>query len=194
MANVVVTIPQQAQRYILKVEGGYYNGKDPRDPNETKYGITARTLSNAVKAGIVASPVVRDLTVLDAMKIYQVWYWNPCGADQVSLGLGIALVDGAINCGSKPTIRMLQRSLSALGDPTPDTGKLTPEVIQYANSQPEAMLLYNYLGFRLAYYDACIQRNAQLRAEGKTKVDLSKNKRGWINRLKRLAAEVGVAW
>ena len=194
MANVKVTIPEQTQRYILRVEGGYYGGKDPRDPNETKYGITYRKFLDAVASGIVPKKPLKDLTTLEAMQIYEVFYWKPTGGAAFGLGCGTAFVDGAINCGNRANARLMQRTAADLGADVTDDGVIGAKTINALNALPEKVVLYSYLSYRAAYYEACIRANAKKRAEGKTKVDLSRNRRGWNNRLVRLAAEVGVVF
>lgn len=79
-------------------DGGYTN--DPVDPGgETKWGITARALADAIKKGIVKPTTVKDLTEEDAKIIYRVNYWDMCHCDGRPVAFAVAIFDSAVNCG-----------------------------------------------------------------------------------------------
>lgn len=83
---------QIAVKFVLQHEGGYVN--DPDDPGgETKYGIAKRFHPNVD---------IKNLTELDAAKIYFDEYWMKL-PDSLSFPLDIAAMDSAVNLGVSRT-------------------------------------------------------------------------------------------
>jgi lysozyme family protein len=83
---------------VVGVEGGYVN--DPADPGgETKYGISKR-----------AHPHVDivNLTLEDAMNIYQDDYWDTIKADCMAANFRLAYFDCAVNQGTHYAVEALQ--------------------------------------------------------------------------------------
>ncbi|MFN8493825.1 MAG: glycosyl hydrolase 108 family protein [Caldilineaceae bacterium] len=80
---------QKAIRFVLRWEGGYVN--DPNDPGgETNYGISKRSYPQLD---------IANLTLDQAVEIYQRDYWQASGADKLPWPLSLVHFDSAVNCG-----------------------------------------------------------------------------------------------
>ncbi len=89
---------QLAMKFVLDHETsvknptGYVN--DPVDPGgETKYGIAKRFHPNVD---------IKNLSLADAMVIYERDYWTPHKLDDKPLGMGVVLFDSYVQ--HKPTV------------------------------------------------------------------------------------------
>ena len=104
----------KAVEIVLQHEGGFV--LHPRDPGgATKYGITRETLSRA-RGRPVPVEDVRELTCAEAVAIYRQFYWDAVRADDLPLGLDLAVFDLAVNSGPMRAARMLQSILGITAD------------------------------------------------------------------------------
>ncbi len=81
-------------------DGGYTN--DPVDPGgETKYGISKR-----------AHPKldIKNLTLEDALVLYNKEYWSPAGCSGLDLPLAVCVFDTAVNMGVSRALPFLQNT------------------------------------------------------------------------------------
>lgn len=108
---------------ILIKEGGDKYTNDPVDRGgETKWGIT---VARARAAGYTGS--MRDMTLAQALSIYELYYWEQPGFGQIDPlcpDLAHLLLDLGINFGPTVPTRFLQRALNVLnaeGTHWPDT-------------------------------------------------------------------------
>ncbi|MGO4525578.1 glycoside hydrolase family 108 protein [Microvirga sp. 2MCAF35] len=105
---------EQAVEQVLKHEGGFV--QHPRDPGgATKFGITRETLSRAKKRSVSVNHV-RRLSRREAISIYRQLYWDAVRADELPLGLDLAVFDLAVNSGPARAVKMLQAVLGVEAD------------------------------------------------------------------------------
>ncbi|MGO4388848.1 glycoside hydrolase family 108 protein [Microvirga sp. 2YAF29] len=115
-----------AVAFVLQHEGGFVN--HPRDPGgATNFGITRETLSR-VWGRQASVEEVRRLTSQEAASIYRSLYWRAVRADELPLGLDLAVFDLAVNSGPKRAVAMLQHVLGVAAD-----GLIGPVTIRSAN-------------------------------------------------------------
>lgn len=99
---------------VLKHEGGYVN--HPRDPGgRTNLGITQRTLESWLGEP-VNEQRMRNLTVDDVRPIYRERFWSVVRADQMPVGIDLAVFDFAVNAGPRTSVRLLQRVIGVSAD------------------------------------------------------------------------------
>jgi len=91
---------------VVGLEGGYSNNlKDPG--GETKFGISKRSYPNVD---------IPNLTLDQAKQIYQKDYWSACHCDNMPWPLSAFVFDCAVNQGTDPAIKLLQRALDTTQD------------------------------------------------------------------------------
>lgn len=156
--------------FVLKAEGGWYDGKDARDRNPTMMGITQKTY-NAYLRTLKPKKAVRsvrniDLDEVDA--IYRILYWTKGKCEDLakrSDTVAIIHFDACVNHGvaspnndaSAGAIELLQRTLGVVDD-----GIFGP--ITWENYQNELMedgevkLACRYLEVRKAQYEHLAHR------------------------------------
>lgn len=117
---------ESAVTLVLQHEGGFVN--HPRDPGgATNFGITRDTLSHA-RGRPASVEDVRCLSRREAASIYRSLYWKTVRADELPLGLDLAVFDFAVNSGPKRAVSMLQDVLGVKAD-----GLIGPVTIKAAN-------------------------------------------------------------
>jgi lysozyme family protein len=142
---------------VIGNEGGYVN--DPHDPGgETNYGISKRAYPHLD---------IANLTLEDAMSIYEEDYWNAIQADCVASCFRLAYFDCAVNQGTTYAIQALQ----AMNGLTVD-GIFGPRTIAAGKRMTEEDVS-KYLASRSMRYIA----NDNFNRYGK----------GWLTRLFRVA-------
>lgn len=130
---------QQALTIVLKHEGGYVN--HPGDPGgETNFGIT---LAVARENGYTGSMRTIPMNVVES--IYKRQYWDRVRAEDMPMGVRLALFDYSVNSGVSAASRALQRVLGV-----PDDGVIGPRTIAAAVAQ-EVGLSARLCGHRLAF-------------------------------------------
>jgi len=135
---------QSAVALVLRHEGGFVH--HPSDPGgATNFGITRETLSRS--RGRQAS--VEDIRRLDreeAASIYRGLYWKAVRADELPLGLDLAVFDLAVNSGPKRAVTMLQNALAIEAD-----GLIGPLTIKAANRADAAETIRRLTKARLGF-------------------------------------------
>jgi lysozyme family protein len=87
-----------ALEFVLDREGGYYDGKNPRDPNPTNRGVTQKAYDTwRRKHGLPVRPV-KLMTVEEAVEFYREEYW-PAAAGLADPRLQLVVFDTAVNFG-----------------------------------------------------------------------------------------------
>ena len=176
---------------VLKYEGGYVN--DPLDAGgETNMGITKSTLIKAQNAGIIDKRVtVRTLKKSDAEKIYKANYWDKMYCDEYPIPIDHIVFDSVVNHGITGGSRIVQRAVNSMGISgltlvvDGKFGKLSREAIDridaldYTEDFAKVILIK-----RKEYYDQIIAN----------KPSQAKFRRGWYNRLNKLAVDCGIDW
>ncbi|WP_457091838.1 glycoside hydrolase family 108 protein [Microvirga sp. P5_D2] len=135
---------ETAVALVLQHEGGFVN--HPRDPGgATNFGITRETLSRS--RGCLASVEdVRRLTREEAASIYRSLYWKAVRADELPLGLDLAVFDLAVNSGPKRAVTMLQSVLGVGAD-----GLIGPVTIKAASRADPAATVRRLTRARLGF-------------------------------------------
>lgn len=148
-----------AVSFILKAEGAESN--DPHDPGgRTRYGISQRAHPDVN---------VATLTEADAVAIYRNRYWLSSGLERLPAAVAVAVMDGCVQHGPRPAIRMLQHTLGVATD-----GVIGAETLGAAYRAGAADLLTSYCARRAVYY-------AHLSSFGRFGY-------GWMRRIFSLAA------
>jgi len=109
-----ITSFERCVALVLLHEGGFV--QRPRDPGgATNFGITRETLAQA-RGAFASVDDVRRLSREEAASIYRRFYWNPIRADDLPVGLDLALFDFAVNSGISRSVKALQEVLGAAAD------------------------------------------------------------------------------
>jgi lysozyme family protein len=105
---------EKAVEHVLKHEGGFV--QHPRDPGgATKFGITRETLSRARKRAASITDI-RRLSRKEAIVIYRQFFWDALRAEELPLGLDLAVFDLAVSSGPIRAVKMLQNVLGVEAD------------------------------------------------------------------------------
>ena len=84
--------------FVEQWEGGYVN--HPSDPGgATNMGITQRTFDSWRRSSGLPVESVRNLSRVEANRIYEARYWGPAGCDALEWPLSLVHFDTAVNCG-----------------------------------------------------------------------------------------------
>jgi lysozyme family protein len=144
-------------RWLLPWEGTVYENV-PGDPGgPTKYGIDQRSHPTVN---------IRALTKDKAKEIYRTDYWRAIAGDQLQTRTAWAVMDSAVNCGTKQAVRWLQRALNV-----EDDGRLGPVTLAAAAASPDGPVAMSVLRQRGDHYLA-LGKRPQFR----------KFLKGWMNR------------
>jgi len=101
-------------KLVFVNEGGFSD--DIRDPGRaTQFGVTQATLS-AWRGHPVTPAEVQRLTQAEAAQIYRANYWTPVRGDDLPAGVDLAVMDYAVNSGTRTAIRALQKVVGAEPD------------------------------------------------------------------------------
>lgn len=151
-------------------EGGFVNHPADRG-GATNMGITIKTLSDWRGAPQTVENV-RQLTLDEAIEIYQKKYWDRARIGQLPPFLRYAVYDFAINAGPRRAVLTLQDLCGARRDGV--AGPKTREALEekIASDGPQKVL-EEYLERRLAFFQKIIDRNPSQ----------SVFKEGWFNRV-----------
>lgn len=164
---------------VLGHEGGISDHPADRG-GLTNLGITAGTLREAIRRGIVApSATVRTLTEEQARRIYFALYWTPARCHEFQPPLDLLLFDAYVNHRPASAVRLIQLAVGAAPD-----GIIGPETIRKANAIGVDMgaAIERYAEARAKLYFAIVDDNPSQR------VFL----RGWLNRIETLLRAVEV--
>lgn len=172
----------RALSFVLCLEGGYVD--DPDDAGgATNMGITQATLDRAAARGVAAAADVRDLTRDEAAAIYRAFYWDRYGCGRIVWPASLAVFDTAVQHGRAALL--IQRALCDVGERVIIDGLWGPRTAAAAEraARRDAEYLAERIVFQRAAYYGRIVRN---------RPSQEKFRRGWFNRLRRLAREAGV--
>jgi len=159
-----------ATRYL---EGGWYDGGDPRDPNPTMEGVTQKAYAAAGYSGSV-----RFLTAEQREAIYR-QYWDAVPCDLLPSPADACVFDHAFNAGPLQARKLVQRALHVTDDGV--IGPVTRSVLaQVAGGTPAEIDLFTYriLAERLRFYHG-LARSQRLRP----------NLYSWVRRLTYFAEQ-----
>jgi lysozyme family protein len=144
-------------RWLLPWEGTVYENV-PGDPGgPTKLGLDQRSHPTVN---------IRALTEVKAKEIYRNDYWRAIAGDKLQPKTAWAVMDSAVNCGTKQAVRWLQRALNVADD-----GRLGPVTLAAAAASPDGPVAMSVLRQRGDHYLA-LGKRPQFR----------KFQKGWLNR------------
>ncbi len=160
MPNHSVDADYSFDRYfewLIPWEGSVYEN-DPDDPGgATKYGIDQRSHPTVN---------IRNLTKEQAKAIYRAEYWRAIAGDKLPPRTAWAVMDAAVNCGSRQAARWLQRAVVV-----DDDGIIGPKTLAAARTMDDAVLASRVLDQREAHYRALAKKGR-----------FGKYLKGWLNR------------
>jgi lysozyme family protein len=176
-----------ALRWVLKAEGGYYDGSGAHDPNPTNMGITQKTYDRWRRSQGQAVVPVKKITMDDVMSIYRVLYWTKGKCDRLaekSETVAVIHMDACVNHGvaspnnekSSGAIELFQRAVGAKDDGVfgPKTWGAFMELLA---DDGEDAVANRYMEARAAQYRYLAKRAPRT---------LGLNLDGWLHRLDRL--------
>ena len=152
----------------------------------TNMGITAGTLANAYKAGIVSHNDIGRLTRAEAAAIYRVNYWEESKADMMPYPLCTLHFDAAVNHGVGGAGKLLQKTinnyaLKASLDARVDVdGAVGPKTL---SALCQCLDLKGNVSLICEIY--CNEREKLYRAIVKNDPTQDDFLQGWLNRLER---------
>jgi lysozyme family protein len=180
-----------AMKFVLKVEGGFYDGTGAHDPNPTNYGVTQRTYDSYRRALKPSVPKrsVKLISADEVWSIYRILYWTKGHCDRLATRsevLATIHFDACVNHGvaspnsdeSAGAVELLQRSLGV-----DDDGRFGPKTwgafCELLADDGEVHMAKKYLKVREAQYKHLATKAPHT---------LGLNLDGWLKRLDKLAA------
>lgn len=168
--------------FVLDREGGYVD--HPLDKGgATNMGITQRSYNAWRSSQTLPIKAVKEITVDEVEQIYRQSYWINGRCDDIAWthpDTATVHFDACVNHGLNRAARMLQE---AIGTVKVD-GIIGPKTMGALLDMSDANIAQNYIGHRYHFYHRIVRSNpSQL-------VFL----RGWIARIRHLAASVNVPW
>lgn len=140
---------ERAIQLTLAAEGGYQSYRE--DAGNWTGGRVGQGELKGTNFGISAASYplldIKNLTLQEAVAIYQRDFWKPAACPQLPEKIAIAHFDAAVNCGLGAAAKLLQRAAGV-----PDDGKIGPQTLAAAAAIPEATLLDRMLWQRLRRY------------------------------------------
>lgn len=110
-----MTLFAQALPPVRLHEGGKVN--HPRDPGgRTNQGVIQRTYDAYRKRRRLPLRTVYDMTDAERDDIYRSQYWDVIRGDDLPVGVGYVVFDGAVNSGPSQSVKWLQRALGVVAD------------------------------------------------------------------------------
>ena len=169
---------------IIAREGGFVN--DPDDPGgATNYGVTIGTLRrlglDLNGDGTVGPSDVRKITPALARRIFVTEYFRKPGIDTLPSALHATVFDMQVNAGAE-AVRILQRLLALLDQPTEVDGQIGPKTAkaakEAARSAPDHIADAYGIERRNFYYRLADRRPASRKYARRR----DGGKGGWIRR------------
>lgn len=163
---------------------GVHFVNDPDDPGgATNFGISLRFLNSIGLAGDidgdgdVDADDIRAMTLERAGQIYIKHFWEDTHIDQLPPRLAVKVFDMAVNMGPKQAIKILQRTLNAIGHTVAVDGVIGPQTLKAIDAGFAADHLMQKLmdDLRLsvgAFYDLLVKKHPVFQ----------KYQRGWQRR------------
>jgi lysozyme family protein len=171
-------------KIVLNAEGGLVDDPDDRG-GRTNLGVTYGTLARA-RAVIPGLPgMVDELTVSQALVIYERLYWYACKCDDLPEPLDFLVFDAAINCGTGGAGKQLQQALNRMGGDLVEDGSIGPLTLAAANAAFDSdpwRTIHAVILERVRWHNSIVARD-------KTQ---AKFLHGWLNRILKNADAVGV--
>lgn len=161
--NTTTDVFDSAVDAVLAHEGGYVN--HPDDPGgETNFGISKRSYPHLD---------IRHLTSDRAREIYRSDYWERirCGEIESPL-LAAKVFDAAVNIGTYPAARCLQRSVNRMGAGLKVDGLIGARTLAAVNGVQAGPVLVLFVGELVRRYLDVVERNPAQRVFLK----------GWLHR------------
>lgn len=138
-----------AVNHVFSEEGGLVD--HPLDPGgRTNFGITQRVLDATLVLNwsLPRLPkVVDSLTLNQARDIYRHHYWTPIRGSDLPRGLGLFLLDTAVNHGCARAVKFLQLALGVTAD-----GWIGARTIAAAYEQKQRRILTEVSARRAHHY------------------------------------------
>lgn len=126
---------------LVRVEGGYTNGKDQVDDEPTNMGIKQSTLEKYLRNNPTKHfpSDVRDLTASQVKEIYKNQYWDNTNIGKINNDrIRNAVFDMGVMSGPVISTKTLQQTLNEVfWEMLPVTGYLGKQTIGVINSIPE---------------------------------------------------------
>ena len=145
----------EAIALMIRLEGGFVD--NPKDPGgATKFGITQKTLGYW-RLLITGPANVRDLTVAQAVAIYEKTDWVQIHGDQLPAALAVLVLNSAVNQGEPTAIRLLQAALRLPQTGSMGTAELTAVSSWHSPYMPEQTLVEEFcaqVATRYAHLDS----------------------------------------
>lgn len=161
---------KRAFDFTLKDEGNYSDHPNDRG-GPTNWGITIGVLSRW-RCFPVSKEDVENLTVEEAMKIYNRWYWLPLDLDYVEdQGVACAIFNMGVNRGISTIAKVVQRLVGVTVD-----GHVGPKTLRAINDHDPKELIQKISDQAKQAYARIIERNSSQAVFRK----------GWMNRADRL--------
>lgn len=137
---------------IIRKEGGAKYTNDPSDSGgPTKFGVTLTTLSEWRERECTADDV-KNLGRAEAEDIYRTKFYYGPSIDTLPLGLQHHVFDCAINMGPRGAVRLLQKSLNALGSGLKEDGVIGPATRNACTLYDEKLIHNTLVDHRIAFY------------------------------------------
>lgn len=159
----------RAMKFVLRWEGGYSNHEN--DPGgETSFGIAKRSHPDVD---------IANLTEEGAKKIYREDYWNKIHGDDLPPAIALAVMDYAVNSGTRRAARTLQQVIGAGID-----GDIGPKTLKKMNAAVDKR------GGKKIAQDIVMERAIFLSSLVKNKPTMLVFLTGWMKRTHQCMAKV----
>ena len=185
---------EEAAAIVLGFEGGENSREDAtRDAGgATKYWISLRYLKGKGEEGDIDGDGdidrwdIHELTVDRALEFYKEDFWEALPCEQLPLPVATVLFDAAVNSGDGGATRLWQKVLDEYGFALKVDGDFGPKTLQatlaYLGQADAVSVACRFITRRRDFYRYLAKADPQKYAWAL---------RGWLNRLDRLAREVG---
>lgn len=122
---------EKALPLVLVHEGGDVD--HPKDPGgRTSHGVIQRVYDGWRKSKGLPKRDVWISTAEERAAIYRAQYWDAARCDELPIGVGYVVFDGAVNSGPSQSVKWLQRALGVVVD-----GNIGAATIAAANAHPD---------------------------------------------------------
>ena len=138
-----------AVQKVLKHEGGYVWDKVDAG-GETNFGISKRAHP---------SEDIRNMSVDRAIEIYYKDYWLRGRYNEINnRALAAKVFDTAVNCGHRRAVKLLQKSLVAIGLDCTVDGLIGKQTIGLTNAENAGGILEQFKDEQFAFYEGLIRK------------------------------------
>jgi len=142
--------PAEIIANVIEREGGSKITNDPSDPGGlTKYGISKRSNPDLD---------IENLTLNDAVKIYNKRYWMPSKAYHLKESLQEMYFDMVVNMGQRRAVKILQEAINHKGNSIKVDGLIGKNTIKTSDS----LELDRLKAFRVKYYSTLVNKKPSL--------------------------------